>query len=54
MAAGVAVASQFVASQGEAALQVVRNPAVALGALDLALLWGVGNEAVAAYQGKCH
>jgi hypothetical protein len=48
----------YVGAQGQATVSVIanaaKNPVVLLGAADLALGWGVLNEAVAAYQGECH
>jgi RHS repeat-associated protein len=58
MGGAVSATATFLAAQGQRAVSAVasaaRNPYVALTVADAALLWGVGNEAVAAYQGKCH
>jgi hypothetical protein len=58
MAGAVSAATAFLYTQGRAAVTAVasaaRNPYVLLGTFDAALAYGVGNEAVAAYQGKCH
>ena len=58
MGGAISATATFLATQGQAAVTAVANaatnPAVALGTADLALAWGVGNEAVAAYQGTCH
>jgi RHS repeat-associated protein len=54
----IAATGTYLGAQGQAAVSAVasaaRNPVVAWSVADAALLWGVGNEAVAAYQGKCH
>ena len=58
MGGAISATATFLAAQGQRAVSAVasagRNPYVALTVVDAALLWGVGNEAVAAYQGKCH
>lgn len=48
------VAANSLSALGQSAISAARNPAVLLGAVDLALAYGVGKEAAAAYQGKCH
>jgi RHS repeat-associated protein len=48
------VAASNLTALGQSAISAARNPAVLLGAADLALAYGVGKEAVAASQGKCH
>lgn len=54
IAAGtLSAAATGVAQGGQAVVAAASNPATLLGAADLALAYGVGKEAVAAYQGKC-
>jgi RHS repeat-associated protein len=53
-AGGLNVAASSLSALGQSAISAARNPAVLLGAADLALAYGVGKEAVAAYQSKCH
>ncbi len=57
MGGAISATATFLAAQGQTAVSAIasaaRNPYVALTVADAALLWGVGNEAVAAYQGKC-
>jgi RHS repeat-associated protein len=58
MGGAISAAGTFLATQGQAAVSALanlaKNPAVLGVTADAALAWGVGNEAVAAYQGKCH
>jgi len=58
MAAGITAVSTTAYNLGTKAIEGVadaaKNPVVVLVVVDSALAWGVGNEAVAAYRGKCH
>ena len=53
----VSALTTFVGTQGTEMLsglsRLATNPVVILGTADAGLLWGVGNEAAAAYQGRC-
>jgi hypothetical protein len=52
-AAAMNTAATNLSVLGQSAVSAAKNPYVLFGAIDTALAYGVGKEAVAAYKGKC-